>query len=39
LLLCKETTDLLQKLSLDPQPKAADATEPTAAAKKVEIKA
>jgi len=32
--LCKETTDLLQKLSLDPQPKAADATEPTAAAKK-----
>ncbi|KXG40139.1 uncharacterized protein LOC110430116 isoform X3 [Sorghum bicolor] len=29
-----QTTDLLQKLSLDPQPKAADATEPTAAAKK-----
>jgi len=27
-LLCEETTYLLQKLSLDSQPKAADATEP-----------
>jgi len=36
-LLCEETTDLLQKLSLDSQPKAADATEP-AGTKKVEMK-
>jgi len=36
-LLCEETTDLLQKLSLDSQPKAADATEP-ARTKKVEMK-
>jgi len=40
LLLYEETTDLLQKLSLGTQPKvAADATEPAAAAKKVEIQA
>jgi len=36
-LLCEETTYLLQKLSLDSQPKAADATEP-AGTKKVEMK-
>jgi hypothetical protein len=31
----EETTDLLQKLSLDSQPKAADATDPAGGAKKV----
>ena len=36
-MLCEETTYLLQKLSLDSQPKAADATEP-ARTKKVEMK-
>jgi hypothetical protein len=36
LLLREETTDLLQRLSLDSQPKPADATQPAAAtAKKV----
>lgn len=40
MLLCEETTDLLQNLSLDTQPKAAaDATGPAAGAKKVEIQA
>jgi hypothetical protein len=32
-LICKEATDLLQKMSLESQPKAAGATEPAGATK------